>query len=123
VSGKLSRRLPGWEVIAWALVLCAPLTLLGAAVTFDAGVHAPDTPALWALAYLALGSMFGGFIFWNAGLALGGIARVGQVQLMQTFVTLGISGFLLGETITPTMLAFATAVAVVVWLGRKARIA
>jgi drug/metabolite transporter (DMT)-like permease len=67
--------------------------------------------------------MFGGFIFWNAGLALGGIARVGQVQLLQTFVTLGVSALLLGEVITPVMIAFAAAVALVVWLGRKARIA
>jgi drug/metabolite transporter (DMT)-like permease len=121
VSGKLARKLPGWEVIAWALVLCLPLTGLGSLWALG-GVHAPNAPALWALAYLAFGSMFAGFFFWNAGLALGGIARVGQVQLLQTFVTLGISSLLLGEVITPVMLGFAAAVAVVVWCGRKARV-
>lgn len=123
VSGKLARKLPGWEVIAWALVLCLPITGLGSAWAWGSGVHAPNHAALWAMAYLAFGSMFAGFFFWNAGLAIGGIARVGQVQLLQTFVTLGISAWLLGEVITPVMLVFATAVALVVWCGRKARVA
>lgn len=122
VSGKLSRKLAGWEVIAWALVLCLPVTGLGSLLSWSGGVNAPNAAAVYAMGYLAFGSMFAGFFFWNAGLAIGGIARVGQVQLLQTFVTLGISAVLLGETITPVMLAFACAVAVVVWLGRKARV-
>ncbi|MFT7057727.1 MAG: drug/metabolite transporter (DMT)-like permease [Pseudorhodobacter sp.] len=122
ISGKLSRRLPGWEVICWALVICAPFTGLGTFLTGPGSIHTPNGPELWALAYLALGSMFGGFFFWNAGLAMGGIARVGQVQLLQTFVTLGFSALLLGEVITTAMLGYAAAVAVVVWLGRKARV-
>lgn len=122
ISGKLARRMPGWEVICKALVICAPFTGLGCLLTWQSGVHAPQGAALWALAYLALGSMFAGFFFWNAGLALGGIARVGQVQLLQTFVTLGFSALLLGERISPVMIGFAAAVALVVWMGRKARI-
>ena len=123
VSGKLARHLPGWQVIAWALALCLPLTGLGSFWSWQGGgVHAPDMAAFAALAYLAFGSMFAGFFFWNAGLALGGIARVGQVQLLQTFLTLGISALLLKEVITPVMLAFAAAVAAVVWFGRKARV-
>lgn len=123
VSGKLARKLPGWEVIAWTLVLCLPLTSLGSWWAWGAGTHTPNPAAVWAMAYLAFGSMFAGFFFWNAGLAIGGIARVGQVQLLQAFVTLGISALLLGETITPVMVAFAAAVALVVWFGRKARVA
>jgi drug/metabolite transporter (DMT)-like permease len=122
VSGKLSRKMPGWEVICWALLLTAPLTGFGVFLTASAGIHQPGAVAIAALAYLAFGSMFAGFFFWNAGLALGGIARVGQVQLLQTFVTLGLSALLLAEPITPVMLFFATAVALVVWMGRKARV-
>jgi drug/metabolite transporter (DMT)-like permease len=56
--------------------------------------------AVTAFTYLSLGSMFAGFIFWNWGMAIGGIARVGQVQLLQSFVTLALSALLLGEKIT-----------------------
>jgi drug/metabolite transporter (DMT)-like permease len=123
VSGRLARDMPGWVVIAWALVLCAPISLAGAVWSWSSGgVHGPGAAELAALAYVGSCSMFLGFVFWNAGLALGGIARVGQVQLMQTFITLGISALLLGEKITPTMIGFALAVGATVWLGRKARV-
>lgn len=122
ISGKLARTRPGWEVISWALVVTAPLSLAGTAFNWESGIHTPDAYALMALAYLALGSMFAGFIFWNWGMAVGGIARVGQVQLLQSFVTLGLSALLLGETVTPVMLGFAIAVGVVVWCGRKAKV-
>jgi drug/metabolite transporter (DMT)-like permease len=123
VSGRLSRGLPGWEVIAWALVLTAPLSITVTLLAAPTGLHDPTGREWAAFLYLALGSMFGGFIFWNAGLARGGIARVGQVQLLQTFATLAISALMLGEHITPAMIGFACAVGVVVWAGRKARVA
>ena len=122
LSGRLSRGLPGWEVIAWALVITSPLSVMGTLSTLGTGIHQPGPSELAALAYLGLVSMFLGFVFWNAGLAIGGIARVGQVQLMQTFATLGFSALLLGEAITPMMIGFAVAVGAVVWFGRKARI-
>ncbi|OCW58651.1 multidrug transporter [Hoeflea olei] len=122
MSAKLARILPGWEVISWALVLTAPVSLAGTLLCWRTGITTPQAPELAALAYLSLGSMFLGFVFWNWGLAIGGIARVGQVQLLQSFVTLGVSALLLGETITPVMLGFAVAVGVVVWCGRKAKV-
>ena len=122
ISGKMARTRPGWEVISWALIITAPLSLAGTAFTWETGISQPDSHALMALAYLSLGSMFAGFIFWNWGMAIGGIARVGQVQLLQSFVTLGLSALLLGETVTPVMLGFAIAVGVVVWCGRKAKV-
>jgi drug/metabolite transporter (DMT)-like permease len=123
LSAKVSRILPGWEVISWALVITAPLSIVAALLVMKDGIQAPTHAELGALSYLGLMSMFGGFIFWNAGLALGGIARVAQVQLLQTFVTLAVSAVLLGETISPSTIGFAVAVALIVWLGRKARIA
>ena len=66
--------------------------------------------------------MFLGFFAWYHGLALGGIARVGQVQLLQPFLTLGASALLLHETITPAMLAVALIVALIVAIGRKASV-
>jgi drug/metabolite transporter (DMT)-like permease len=122
ISGKLARTRPGWEVISWALVVTAPLSLAGALYSWDSGVSNPDATAVMAFTYLSLGSMFAGFIFWNWGMAIGGIARVGQVQLLQSFVTLAVSALLLGEEITWVTLGFAVAVALVVWFGRKAKV-
>ncbi|MBW3095934.1 DMT family transporter [Pseudohoeflea coraliihabitans] len=122
ISGKLARTMPGWEVIAWMLVFVAPISLIGTVVTWDSGFDAPGSMALSALAYLSLGSMFLGFVFWNRGLALGGIARIGQVQLLQSFFTLAFAALILGETVAPVMIAFAVAVAGVVFMGRKSRI-
>ncbi|WP_421851885.1 DMT family transporter [Oricola sp.] len=123
ISGRLSATMPGWEVICWALVLTAPISLAGTWWLWEPAYwHAPAVPLI-AFIYTGLGSMFLGFFAWNAGLAIGGIARVGQVQLFQVFVTVGLSALLLGETITARTAAFAIAVVVVVWLGRKTRIA
>lgn len=123
LSAKVSRIIPGWEVISWALVITSPLSLVATLLVMADGVHAPTSAELGALSYLGLMSMFGGFVFWNAGLALGGISRVAQVQLLQSFVTLAVSAVLIGEVISPVTIGFALAVAVIVWLGRKARVA
>jgi drug/metabolite transporter (DMT)-like permease len=123
VAGMLSRRMAGWEVICWALVLTAPASVVGVILTFSGDYLAAPAPQLAALAYLSFGSMFLGFFAWNVGLALGGIARVSQAQLLQCFVTLAISAFLLGETVTWQTVGFALAVITIVALGRKARVA
>lgn len=121
LSARLSRILSGWESISWALVVTLPLTLIGSIATAGSGIDNPGLPALFGLAYLGLMSMFGGFVFWNEGLARGGTARVSQVQLLQTFITLGFSTALLGEKITLETFVFATLVVLTVWAARKAR--
>jgi drug/metabolite transporter (DMT)-like permease len=122
ISGKLARTMPGWEVIAWALVFISPISLAGTLWSLAGGIDDPGAFELAGFAYLMLGSMFGGFVFWNRGLAIGGIARVGQVQLLQSFFTIAFAAALLGEAITPVKLAYAFAVGLVVWMGRKARV-
>lgn len=123
ISGKLSQHMPGWEVICWALILTAPFSIAGSAILFEpAYLQAPPLP-IAGFFYLAFGSMFLGFFAWNVGLGIGGIARVSQAQLLQSFVTLAISALLLGETVTPGTILFAVAVVTMVMLGRRARIA
>lgn len=122
ISGRLSRRMPGWVVISRALVLAAPLSLAGSLLTWKPEFAGASAAALSALAYIGLGSMFAGFWFWNTGLAMGGIARVGQVQLLQTFGTLAFAALLLGEPIGFDTILFASAVSALVWLGRKMRV-
>jgi drug/metabolite transporter (DMT)-like permease len=110
-AGDLSRRMPGWEVVSWMLVLSLPLSLAGTVWTWPAtGLLAPP-PAFAGLLYITVLSQYLGFFAWNMGLALGGIARVSQVQLIQTFVTLGFAALVVGEQVGP--LTWFVAVAVV----------
>ncbi|OLF54508.1 DMT family transporter [Pseudomonas chlororaphis] len=109
-GAKLSRTLGGWQVISWALVVSLPLmallTLYSAPPSF-AGI----TPPAWlSLAYVALFSMLIGFVFWYRGLAQGGIAAVGQLQLLQPFFGLALAATLLHEQVSLGMLAVTVAV-------------
>lgn len=108
-GAKLTRRFGGWQVICWGLVLALPLMatlmLLAAPSTFDQVA----TSAWLGLGYVSLFSMLIGFIFWYRGLALGGIAAVSQLQLLQPFFGLSLAAWLLDETIHPGMLTASVA--------------
>lgn len=122
VSGKLTGQMPGWEVISWALVLMLPFALFGTVWFWQDGyIQAPTAPLL-AFLYVGLGPMYLGFFAWNAGLHLGGIARVGQVQLLQTFFTLAIAWLVLGEAVSAETWGFALVVLLVILAGRKAKV-
>ncbi|MBB6306883.1 DMT family transporter [Xanthobacter tagetidis] len=120
VAGRLARTMTGWEVICFMLILALPVNLVGALLTFPAHVAAVAWPSWAALAYLGVISQFVGFFFWNAGLAMGGIARVGQVQLLQTFVTVGLAWPINGEVPTLETVGFAVAVVAVVAFAQRA---
>ena len=119
----LARRMGGWRVICWALVLTAPVmaAVAGVAAVADGGLHA--TVGQWAaFAYTAGVSMFVGFFAWYAGLARAGISRAGQLQLAQPGLSLLWSWPLLGEPLTGAALATVAAVLVAVALGRRATV-
>ncbi|WP_246060910.1 DMT family transporter [Nocardioides dongxiaopingii] len=99
-GGLLARELGAWQTISWALVGCAPPMLALALVALRAG--APQaTPTEWAaFGYLAVVSMFLGFLAWYRGLAIGPMASVSQVQLAQPVLTIAWAGLLLGEEVT-----------------------
>lgn len=102
-GGRMSREIGSWQTICWALVVMAPVLLIpvGASVA-QHGLNA--SPSAWlSFLYVSVFSMFLGFFAWYRGLALGGITRVGQVQLIQAFLTILWSGLLLGEALTPLM--------------------
>jgi len=109
-GAKLSRSLGGWQVISWALVLSLPVMLPLTLWLWPADLSAVRFPAWWGLAYVALFSMWLGFVFWYRGLAQGGIAAVGQLQLLQPFLGLALAAWLLGEAVSPAMLAVTVAV-------------
>jgi drug/metabolite transporter (DMT)-like permease len=121
-GGALSRTLGGWQVICWALVGALPVTIPLAAMAWQ-WVPGEVSMTSWAcFAYLALMSQLIGFFAWNKGLALGGVAKVGQVQLLQTFMTQLAAAVMLGEALSLRSLLFAGMVALCVWFGRKAQV-
>ncbi|MFK3978970.1 DMT family transporter [Micromonospora sp. NPDC050397] len=120
-GGALARELGGARTICWALLLSLPVT---GTVTLAAAVANPphaDAGAWSAFGYLTLVSMFLGFFAWYAGLARGGVAQVGQVQLAQPVLTLLWSASLLGETVGAASVAAALAVLVCVVLTQRTR--
>ena len=116
----LTREIGGEATISWALVLSLPFLLVPVWLAAGRSDFAATTGTQWAaLAYLAIMSQYLGFFAWYRGLAMGGVARVSQVQLAQVFLTMGFAALLLGESVTPTMLAFAAAVVAIVAVGRR----
>ena len=122
ISGALSRHMHGWEVISWALVIGLPVALPAAVILWPHDMAAVPESSWLGLAYITVMVQYVGFWAWNAGLALGGIARVSQVQLLQPFVTFVLAAIFLGEHIDASMIGFAIAVVAVVALGRRAAV-
>jgi drug/metabolite transporter (DMT)-like permease len=125
-GGKLSRELGGWRVICWALVLALPfLTVPVWLSVAGRDLTAVSATAWWGFGYVSVFSMFLGFFAWYAGLGLGGIARVSQVQLVQPILTLVWSSALLGEPIKPLTIVAAllviVSVALTQWVMRRYR--
>jgi drug/metabolite transporter (DMT)-like permease len=117
-GATLSRRFGGWQVISWALLLSLPMTAIIALFTQPVSWGSVSVPAWISLAYVSIFSMLIGFLFWYRGLALGGIAGVGQLQLLQPFFGLSLAALLLHEPVAWTMIA-STAVVVLCVAGAK----
>lgn len=118
-GAKLSRRLGGWQVISWALILSLPLMGIIALATLPGTWQGIDGYAWLGLAYVSVFSMLVGFVFWYRGLALGGIAGVGQLQLLQPFFGLLLAATLLGEHVSPAMIVATLAVVLCVAGARR----
>ena len=118
-GGHLAKELGGWQVICWALVLVAPFLIIPVGIAiYQHGMTAPKE-AWFAFAYVSLVSQLFAFFLWYQGLAMGGVVRVSQVQLLQPFFTLGVSAVLLGEQITTIMLIVTMIVVTMVAIGRR----
>ena len=106
-GGQLAARLGSWQVICWALAIALPGLIVVALV---AGIRPqlPAPPSAWiGFAYVTLVSQLAGFFAWYRGLAMGGIARVSQTQLLQVFFTLIASAALLGEAADARLIGYA----------------
>ena len=122
IGGQLSKVLGGSNVISWALVISLPVLVPPVVYML------PDLPAslsfnVWfAFLYVAIFSQFLGFFAWNKGMTLSGIARVGQLQLLQPFITLAAAALFLNEALTWMTFGFAGFVVAVVAVGRKLQV-
>ncbi|PTT41239.1 EamA/RhaT family transporter [Chryseobacterium sp. HMWF028] len=103
-GAKLSKTLGGWQVISWALVLALPVMIPLFFIYFPNDIENVSFQGWFGLGYISLFSMFIGFIFWYKGLAQGGIATVGQLQLLQPFFGLALAAWLLHEQVSMGML-------------------
>ncbi len=118
-GGRLARRLGGWQVICWALAISAPVMAAVALYAWPANLAQVGAPAWAGLAYVSLFSMLIGFVFWYRGLALGGVAAVGQLQLLQPFMGLVLAAGLLGEPVGWPMAAVTAGVVLCVAGARR----
>jgi len=117
VGGQLSQRMRPDYVICWALLASLPLNLPLALMEWPQ--TAIKTEAWAALAYVAVCSMWLGFLAWYRGLALRGTVRVSQMQLIQPFLSMLFAIPLLGESLDAVTAGFGLAVMAVVFVGRK----
>jgi drug/metabolite transporter (DMT)-like permease len=121
-GGALARELGGWRVICWAVVLSLPITLpIGVIAALGSDLHA-DTDAWLGFAYVSSFSALFGFFPWYAGLARGGVAKIGQVQLLQPLLTLVWSAWLLSEEVNALTLVASIAGLASVVATQRARV-
>lgn len=123
LSGRVTQKgMPGWEVISWVLVIALPISAPAALFLAPRDLSMVSGWSWTGFAYVTVMSQYLGFFAWNAGLALGGITRVSQVQLAQTFVTLLIAAALNREHVDPLSWMVAALVVGLVLVGRRTAI-
>lgn len=120
-GGRASSHMPGWQVIAWGVVIAAPANLLVATLALPREPVHLTTHALLGMAYIAAISQFGGFVVWYRGMGLIGVARASQLQLGQPLLTLVWADLLLGERFSVAVPLTATVVLACIVITQKAR--
>ncbi|XDD50846.1 DMT family transporter [Leptospira sp. WS92.C1] len=117
-GGRLSKQHGGWKVISWSLIVSLPFVIIVSAIAFQADDWNAPASAWCGFLYTGIFSMFLGFFAWYKGLAMSGIGKVGQIQLIQPFLTFLFSSLLLSETIDSSMILIGLLVALSIFLGR-----
>ena len=122
LSGRLTALLAGWEVISWQVVLFLPLAAVATWVLWPADIESVPLRAWAALGYVGLVSQYTAFFVFNAAMAMGGIARVGQIMLLQPFVIVALAFPVNGEPLDIVTFLFAAAVVATVLIGQRMRV-
>jgi drug/metabolite transporter (DMT)-like permease len=115
-------RLPGWEVVSWQVAILLPFSALAVFLMWPDNLGAVSPPACAGLAYVGLVSQFFAFFVFNAAMAMAGVARIGQLMLLQPFVIVVLAALINFEPLRLTTLAYAGAVVVMVVIGQRMRI-
>lgn len=119
-GGKLSKELGSWQVIAWAILIGAPFFIIPVGLSISASMLQAPVEAWMSLLYLGIVSQFLAYVAWYGGMAVGGIARVGQIQYLQPFLMIGFSVLFLGESISWLTISLAIIVVGSVIVGKNA---
>ena len=119
-GGKLSKELGSWQVIAWAILIGAPFFIIPVGLSISASMLQAPIEAWMSLLYLGIVSQFLAYVAWYGGMAVGGIARVGQIQYLQPFLMIGFSVLFLGESISWLTISLAIIVVGSVIVGKNA---
>ena len=124
-SASLNKKISGFSIISWSLCLTSPISFLLSFLLWPKNLSIQNaiehSDSLLGIMYLGLLSMFIGNCLWSIALSRGGIAKIGQTQFLQPFITIFLSYWLLSELIKKEMIFFACAVTVVVILGQRQR--
>lgn len=123
-GGRVSRELGGTITLCWAMIALAPVAAVPLGLELwrhDWAV--PISASAWAgFWYAGIVSMFLGSVAWYAGLAAGGIARIGQLNLVQPLFALLWSALLLGEQVTATAVTYAVVVVAAMVVCLRSRV-
>lgn len=119
-GGKLSKELGSWQVIAWAVLIGAPFFIIPVGLSISSSMLQALVEAWISLLYLGIVSQFLAYVAWYGGMAVGGIARVGQIQYLQPFLMIGFSVLFLGESISWLTISLAIIVVGSVIVGKNA---
>jgi drug/metabolite transporter (DMT)-like permease len=122
LSGRLSMSMPGWEVVSWQVAAFLPFSAIAALLLWPHDLSAVPASAWGGLAYVSLVSQYFAFFVFNAAMALAGVARAGQLMLLQPFVIVVLAALVNGEPVRLATLGYAAAVVIVVVIGQRMRI-
>lgn len=123
LSGRLLQAMRGWEVICWAVVAALPIALPAAWALWPPDLPEVPPRAWVALSYVAIVSQVLAFFVWNAAMAIGGIARIAQLQLLQPFTIVALAAAINRESIDAETILFAVAVVATVLIGQRMQVA
>ncbi len=120
-GAELSKKISGMQVISWALLSAAPMVFLIFCLNLPsyAVINQASITSWLCFIYMAVISQYLGFVPWYKGLSLGGIAQVGQVQLLQPLFSLIIAACLHLEVFNVYVFIVCFLVMLIVYIGKK----